>query len=364
MPLDTHSSYLFDVLMHFIHSFRMPLFFVLAGFFTSLLVGKRYFKGAIQNRIARILVPLLMAVFTILPLTLVFMVSFLASARFGTHQFLADAQQLEIIRSEVVAANFPVDQPSLGHLWFLYYLMYFYLLIPFCFLLSRWSLTLNAKPIVTSPFFYVALSLLCVMPIWHFKGGVLFEGFIFLKPHIPSLLYYGSFFVIGYLFHNHRAILATFRDNLGWFVAISAILFPLSMYFTGLDVANLASGEFHSYAVVVNAFLTWALIYMFMGIFLRYLDFKSPWILYISNSSYWVYLLHMPVICCCAWLLLPYDLPAIVKFLIAVSITTVVCFVSYHYLVQNSWLSLRLNGVKFDHPWPWQRAAADQTSKQ
>ena len=40
MPLDSSTSYLFDVLMHFIHSFRMPLFFVLAGIFTSLLVGK------------------------------------------------------------------------------------------------------------------------------------------------------------------------------------------------------------------------------------------------------------------------------------------------------------------------------------
>lgn len=32
MPRDASTSYLFDVIMHFIHSFRMPLFFVLAGF--------------------------------------------------------------------------------------------------------------------------------------------------------------------------------------------------------------------------------------------------------------------------------------------------------------------------------------------
>lgn len=44
IPLDPSRSYLFDIIMHFIHSFRMPLFFMLAGFFTSLLVGKRDFK--------------------------------------------------------------------------------------------------------------------------------------------------------------------------------------------------------------------------------------------------------------------------------------------------------------------------------
>ncbi|MFT4677164.1 MAG: fucose 4-O-acetylase-like acetyltransferase [Candidatus Azotimanducaceae bacterium] len=69
MPLDDSRSYLFDIIMHFIHSFRMPLFFVLAGFFTSLLIGKRSFKGTYINRAQRILVPSLLAVVTILPLT-------------------------------------------------------------------------------------------------------------------------------------------------------------------------------------------------------------------------------------------------------------------------------------------------------
>lgn len=134
---DTSRSYLFDIILHFIHSFRMPLFFVLAGFYTSLLVGKRSFKGTYINRVQRILIPLLLAIVTILPLTLVFMVSFMASARFGTQQFLVTASQLEIIAAEMQAAGMPTDQPSLGHLWFLHYLMYFYLLIPICFVVSR-----------------------------------------------------------------------------------------------------------------------------------------------------------------------------------------------------------------------------------
>jgi fucose 4-O-acetylase-like acetyltransferase len=41
MPTDRNTSYVFDLLFHFIHGFRMPTFFVLAGFFASLLVDKR-----------------------------------------------------------------------------------------------------------------------------------------------------------------------------------------------------------------------------------------------------------------------------------------------------------------------------------
>jgi peptidoglycan/LPS O-acetylase OafA/YrhL len=354
MPLDNNTSYLFDVIMHFIHSFRMPLFFVLAGFFTSLLIGKRDFKGTYVNRMQRIFIPLLLAIFTILPLTMVFMISFMASARFGTQQFLITSEQLEVIGAEMQAAGIPTDQPSLGHLWFLYYLLYFYLLIPLCFLASRWTLKFNMNPIITSPFFCLALGIYTIATLWLFRGGVLFEGFIFIKPHPPSLLYYGSFFFLGYLFHYHRGILETFRTHVGWFGLASLVLFPAAMYFTHMDFATEASGDYHPHAVVANALLTWTLIYFFMGLFLRYLDFKSPWILYISNSSYWVYLLHMPVVCFIAWLLLPYDFPAIFKFLIAVISTMIICLVSYHYLVQNSWVGERLSGMRFKAPWPWE----------
>ena len=41
IPTDRNNSCVFDLLFHFIHSFRMPTFFVLAGFFTALLVEKR-----------------------------------------------------------------------------------------------------------------------------------------------------------------------------------------------------------------------------------------------------------------------------------------------------------------------------------
>lgn len=35
-PVDPSISYIFDILTYLIHSFRMQLFFILSGFFTSL----------------------------------------------------------------------------------------------------------------------------------------------------------------------------------------------------------------------------------------------------------------------------------------------------------------------------------------
>jgi len=357
-PTDASTSPIFDVLMHFIHSFRMPLFFVLAGFFTSLLVAKRGIRGTYVNRGKRILGPLLASVLTILPLTVVAALAFLVSARFGTHQVLPTEEQLGIIQQEMAAAGLPTNEPSLGHLWFLYYLLYFYLTIPLCHyflrLISGYQEQLDR--VIASPWFYLVLGLLSSLALWPFKGGVLFEGFIFIKPHPPSLVYYGSFFVMGYIIHHHRTILASFAKNLPLFAIISTLLFPLAMMATSAEFeAEKLTDQIHGTAVVINAFLTWSLIYMFMGLFLRFLDFSSPWTLYISNSSYWVYLFHLPVISMAAWIMLPFELPAIIKFMAITVATTVVCFSSYHYLVQNSWVSDLLNGLRFRQPWPWRK---------
>ena len=53
LPADRNTSLVMDAIFAFIHSFRMPCFFVLAGFFTALLVEKRGVAGAYRNRLAR-----------------------------------------------------------------------------------------------------------------------------------------------------------------------------------------------------------------------------------------------------------------------------------------------------------------------
>ena len=76
LPADRNTSLAMDAIFSFIHSFRMPCFFVLAGFFTALLVEKRGVAGAYRNRWARLGWPFLAGLFTILPLTLLFALDF------------------------------------------------------------------------------------------------------------------------------------------------------------------------------------------------------------------------------------------------------------------------------------------------
>ena len=52
-----------------IHGFRMPLFFLLSGFFTAMLWKRRGLGGLLIHRVKRILLPLTVGMFTIIPLT-------------------------------------------------------------------------------------------------------------------------------------------------------------------------------------------------------------------------------------------------------------------------------------------------------
>jgi len=218
IPTDRNNAVVFDVIFAFIHSFRMPTFFVLAGFFTSLLIEKRGPWGTYKDRARRVLAPLAAGIVTILPLTGLFMLDFMLSARFGTHDLIPDREALRVLGQEIAAKGAPVGKPMLGHLWFLYYLCFFYLLIPVCRLLVRCSLRFEDRlqRSLVSPFLLVAFALYTAATLWPFHGGQVHEGFIYFTPHLPSLGYYGSFFVLGYFFHHYRDFLHGRRFDLKW----------------------------------------------------------------------------------------------------------------------------------------------------
>ncbi len=365
IPLDHRQSYFFDLIFHFIHSFRMPTFFVLAGFFASLLMERRGLMGTLKNRVARVLAPLLAGMLTVLPVAGLFMMDVMLESRFGVRSVLPDLDLVNRLGAELVAKGLPADQPSLLHLWFLYYLCMFYLALPFLERLVRISLRWQQviRAMLASPWMMIGFGLITAPMLWPYHGAQVHEGFILLKPHPPSILYYGWFFALGYLFHTWREVLPAMVRALPLAAVLSAVLFPLSLWISNLDNAAAgASVQLHLAAMLVNGLCTWALIYLCVGAALRFFDRASPWILYVAQSSYWVFLLHLPMVCLFGWLILPYNLPAIVKFLFVAGATTLVCFASYHWLVQRTWVSVFLNGRRFNLDWPWRPAVRSATT--
>ena len=60
---------LFDEFLWAVHGFRMPVFFLMSGFFTALLWRRRGLGALLNHRLRRVALPLLIGLFTIVPLT-------------------------------------------------------------------------------------------------------------------------------------------------------------------------------------------------------------------------------------------------------------------------------------------------------
>lgn len=64
---DAHQNGLFGLLVAAIHGFRMPVFFVMSGFFTAMLWRRRGLRSLLFQRYRRVFLPLLLAALTLAP---------------------------------------------------------------------------------------------------------------------------------------------------------------------------------------------------------------------------------------------------------------------------------------------------------
>ena len=64
---DTRQNELFGLFFAAVHGFRMPLFFLLSGFFTAMLWRGRGVKPLLAHRFRRVFLPLLLGLVTIVP---------------------------------------------------------------------------------------------------------------------------------------------------------------------------------------------------------------------------------------------------------------------------------------------------------
>src|SRR3954451_21979351 len=69
MVTDRRQDPAFGIVFSAIHGFRMPLFFVMSGFFSAMLLRRRGRGALVKHRFRRVFLPLLAGMFTIVPLT-------------------------------------------------------------------------------------------------------------------------------------------------------------------------------------------------------------------------------------------------------------------------------------------------------
>jgi len=158
-------------------------------------------------------------------------------------------------------------------------------------------------------------------------------------PWPPLLIYYAIFFGFGALCYGRD----TFETKVGrgWPIYF-ALAVPLLI--AGLCLYHSGSNEFLLAAVTVA--YTWVMIFGFIGFFRQFFSGENKFIRYISDSSYWLYIAHLPVIMFVQAWISPWDMPALPKFLIACAFTTLPLLVIYEYGVRYTFVGTLLNGKR------------------
>ncbi|MBG89679.1 MAG: glucan biosynthesis protein [Verrucomicrobiales bacterium] len=245
--------------------------------------------------------------------------------------------------------------PVFHHLWFLWFLCWLVgLFAVYMWIMDKmgWKNTPN-RPIAT-PLRYLWLIPLTMIP--QSMMGKMMPVFgpdtsIGLIPMPQVLLFYAIFFGFGVLYFD----CGDKEGRLGkyWWVTIPfslLVLFPIGYELTigGLGFENRIPGkEWHrAIAVFVQALFSWLMCFGCMGLFHRIFKRERPAYRYISDSSYWLYIAHLPLMIWLHGLVQNWDLPLELKFLIVCAITTGSLLLTYQLFIRYTWVGRLLNGPR------------------
>jgi glucans biosynthesis protein C len=335
----------FDGLIGVIHGFRMQLFFVIAGFLSSLIHERVGSTAFIRNRARRIVPPFVASMILLNPLT-----------NWST-VYLWDPSQLALRLGADAPPTFlqilSVRATNTGIYWFLYYLLLCCVGAATLVGLGTWMnlrmprrLSLGLGRVVGAPWapFALALptaSLFVQSPEWTSIG----QGES-LVPDPVLLAYYGLFFALGWALQSRRPAIDANRTRYrGHFLAIVPVAVAVvSLVRFGSNVTDPSSRWLHFSCATAYSLGTWAAIFGLLGFASRFLESPRPAVRYLADASYWIYLVHMPIVVGLVWLLAPLPLHCFVKFSLVVTATSAAAVASYHLLVRDKLIARFLNG--------------------
>lgn len=331
---------------HWIHTFRMTLFFMLAGFFGRLALHRLGFGAFVRDRFKRIVLPLLSLWFPVL-MAIILVIAWNAWLNNGGVMPEPEPQPALTVR------NFP-----LTHLWFLYLLTIFYaamLLLRAAFrTIDRGGRAQAALDIfvrvIGGPWAPLVLALpamlvLMSLPVWwHWFGTPTPD--MTLIPNAAACVAYGLAFLGGWALHRQPVLLSALsrRWRLNLMIALAAsgtCFYQLGAISPAAPAGDDLATWGYAYAYVTAS---WAWSLGLTGLALRFFDGHSPARRYLADASYWIYIVHLPLVMAAQVLASRYHAPWWLEYPLVLAGVLAVCLLTYQAFVRHGWIGAWLNG--------------------
>lgn len=330
-PSDKNTSNIIAIIFEFIHIWRMPIFFIISGFFANLVITRKSLIIWWKNRFLRLVLPA-MIFFPIMSLTIpwIFMYGYTGNINF----FFSNE-----------------GQPH--HLWFLYHLFIFVL---FSIFIRFFGLIIYK--------FFKQINLIVVVDIFNtvksFLGKHIFDSrfpvlmiFVFFifnlfsgAELITNPLASGLYFLFGYRLYKNNLLFDFIKSNWKYYL-IGGLTVTIIFFILDTQVSNFAKEDVRWIPWVILKISSAVLLsFSFIGLAEDKFSNLNPMVRFISDSSYWVYLIHLPLVAFITFFMFKITIFAELKFLIAIILTTAICLVTYKYLVKSTIIGTLLNGKK------------------
>ncbi len=312
-----------NVVGRYISNWRMPLFFLLSGFFSVLIIEEKGTSKYIKDRIIR--VGLTCLVFASL--------------------------------YDIVDGSFDF---TTQHLWFLYELMIFVFFFSLLYRVQIMKHLLN-REISTRILLILFLWLVATVPLanilnnWWYPLG-LKQSTTYFDVKIGNLVYYFSYFLLGVILFSNQHIITKLKNSKTIFViGTLAILAFLSRVYTDHllfgdvdDLKSLAQMEFDPIMVMSNSVLIgvntilWCLF--FIGVASKLINSDSSILRLFVELSYPIYIIHIiPIAMMCA-LFYSAGLSQPLIFVFTIIAGFIVCVILYYLLIKFTPLNWMING--------------------
>jgi glucans biosynthesis protein C len=299
--------------------FFMSLMFLIGGLFLSKSLSKKGSLNFIIDRFYRLFLPFIF-LGTLFMLVAYFPSFYVAKGSASIYAYIKDFFTVE---------KWPVGPPWFIWLLFIFNLLYVLIYPLFEVLRPNTAKLFSAfqhKPVQLFFCFHVITWLLYV-PIAYNIGAGTWTGWGPFDFQLSRILLYFGYFIIGSMigntdFNNELFSLNSMVVKNWWFWVLLAlicfiILTIMSDLLTQL-VKNNQLKAFNSWMIYYGLYVTSCTLncLAFLTTFRRFINSQKAWWTSLSDNAYLIYLLHYIFVTWIQFLLMAYEIPAILKFLI------------------------------------------------
>jgi peptidoglycan/LPS O-acetylase OafA/YrhL len=310
-------------LMYGLHLFRMPLFFLVAGYFGALIVSRRGTRGFVSARARRIGIPLAVGLVTVIP---------------ATHYAL-------------VLTHPRYHEPLLPlrpfHLWFLWFLVLFSLgAVAVRWAVGRFGLhawVQRARVVAGARWWPVLAVAVFTLTLWSSPLPWLSDPGSFV-PTPGVLLGYSLFYAFGWLLFGHPDPVA----HIGRHWRLAALATPALLVLGRVLSLPYGRGDLSPamewLARLTCAATTWAILVALFGATRRWYRAERPAVRYTADLAYWLYLIHVPIVILAVYAATQAGLSTVGAFVASASVTYAICFLTYSCFVRYTAIGRVLHG--------------------